>query len=123
MTRNVSDKRKYPRVPIDNLITYALIDEEGNEVGQGLGKALNVSQNGILIMTNQQITSKYIFLISIDINNKLIENIGKIIFSKENEHGTFNTGISFRGDHLDNVQIRKNLIRLYHHRHVLKMKN
>jgi len=114
------DQRRYPRVPIDNQITYALVDEQGDEMGRGLGRALNVSQGGILIQTSRPVTSKYIFLVCTDLRSNFIENIGKVVFSNENEDGTFNTGISFRGDHSDNVKFRKELIRLYHRQHVLK---
>jgi len=121
MNAHKLDQRKYPRVAIDNLVTYILIDENGGEVGQGIGKALNVSQGGILIETKKQVASRYLFLVSTDIDDNLIENIGKVIFSRADEAGeVFHTGISFRGDHVDNVNFRKDLIRLYHRRHVLK---
>jgi serine phosphatase RsbU (regulator of sigma subunit) len=110
------DQRKYHRDNIDNLIIYVLVDEDGNEVGQDTGTALNVSQGGMLLQTNAKITSRYLILATTDIEDQLIVNIGKVVFSMKSGNGFYKTGISFRGDHSDNVIFRKALIHLYQER-------
>jgi hypothetical protein len=40
-----TDRRKYSRVDTNNLISYVCIDDCGNETTQGMGKAINISQN------------------------------------------------------------------------------
>jgi c-di-GMP-binding flagellar brake protein YcgR len=43
------ERRKHPRIEINNLISYICIDESGNKTKEGRGKALNISKGGILI--------------------------------------------------------------------------
>jgi hypothetical protein len=35
---SIEDKRKHPRVKIENLVAYVCIDDGGNEIEEGLGK-------------------------------------------------------------------------------------
>ena len=43
------DRRKYPRVPICDPISYVTLDSKGNELSHNLGAVQNVSQTGINI--------------------------------------------------------------------------
>ena len=45
------ERRKYPRVPICDPISYISIDSDGNPLGQNMGMVLNASQIGIKIET------------------------------------------------------------------------
>lgn len=117
-----TERRRYPRVPTNNLITYVLVDDEGANIGQGVGTALNVSQDGVLLQTANKITSHYLFMVSTDIDDRLIEIVGKVVFSRKESEGDFRTGIRLKGDHADNVNFRKDLIRVYHQRHVIGVK-
>ncbi len=117
------ERRRYPRVAANNPITYALVNEKGSKIGQGIGKAINVSQSGLLLETCEYIGAKYIFLVATDVEGTLIEIVGKVIFSREVSLRTFNTGISLRGEHDDNVKFRRDLIRVFHQRHVLGLPN
>jgi hypothetical protein len=114
-----SDRRRYQRVPTNNPITYVLVDENGTQIGQGIGKAVNVSQSGILLETGIQLRSTYILLISTDMDNKMMEIVGKVVFSKATDEGRFWSGIKFQGEHQDNVKFRRDLIRVFHQKHVL----
>ncbi|MFZ0242465.1 MAG: hypothetical protein WAL90_12530 [Desulfobacterales bacterium] len=118
-----AERRRYPRVAANNPITYALVNEKGSKIGQGIGKAINVSQTGILLETCEYIGSKYIFLVATDVENNLIEIVGKVIFSREVSLRVFNSGISLKGEHADNVKFRRDLIRVFHQRHVLGLPN
>jgi hypothetical protein len=50
------------------------MDKKGRIVQQNMGVALNISQSGILIETADSVFSKYISLISVDLNNKKIQS-------------------------------------------------
>ena len=114
-----SDRRRYRRVPTNNPITYVLVDEDGTQIGQGIGSALNISQSGILLETDKSLWSTYILLVSTDMENKTIEIVGKVVFSKKVEEGCYWSGIKFRGEHQDNVKFRRDLIRVFHQKHVM----
>jgi hypothetical protein len=118
-----TERRRYHRVATNNPITYVLVNERGSKIGQGIGKVINVSQSGILLETCEFIGSKYLFLVSTDVEGKLIEIVGKVIFSREVSLCVFNSGISLRGEHEDNVKFRRDLIRVFHQKHVLGLAN
>jgi hypothetical protein len=111
-----SDQRQYPRVPLCNLISYATIDRQGDPSDHRMGRALDVSQNGVYLETASAVTSKYISLMTSDVVDKLIEIKGKVAYSRENGDAMFRTGIRFEGTHDENVRFAKKLIRVYHNR-------
>ena len=123
MDIDMADRRRFPRVNTDNPITYALINEKGSNIGQGIGRAINVSQSGILLETYEYIGSKYLFLVSTDIEDKLVEIVGKVVFSREISKSVFNSGVHFMGEHEDNVKFRRELIRVFHRKIVLGLPN
>ncbi len=112
-TRN---QRKHARVPTGNLISFNVYDEDGGLVNHSMAKALNISQGGILIETAIRLQSDRISLMSADTQNKLVEVKGRVRYSRENESGMFETGISFEGTHDENVEFAKRLVKVFHHR-------
>ena len=110
------DRRKYPRVETCNLISYASIDENDNVLKQSMGRALNISQNGIFLETSRIILSQYISLMSFDEGNNLIEIKGQVAYSKDIGSGRFGVGIGFRGTSDENIQFAIKLIKVYNHR-------
>ena len=112
----MEEKRMYARVGTVNLISYLVLDDLGNKLSQGMGAALNISPTGLLLQTTQTIDSERISLLSNDIENNLIEIIGKVIYSREIKAGNFETGIYFQGTTRENIQFVKNLVRVFHAR-------
>ncbi len=110
------DQRKHPRVPTSNLISFNVYDEDGRLVNHSMAKALNISQGGILIETALMLQSDRISLMSADTQNKLVEVKGRVRYSRENEYGMFETGISFEGTHDENVEFAKRLVKVFHSR-------
>ena len=110
------DQRKHPRVPTSNLISFNVYDEDGRLVNHSMAKALNISQGGILIETALMLQSDRISLMSADTQNELVEVKGRVRYSRENEYGMFETGISFEGTHDENVEFAKRLVKVFHSR-------
>jgi c-di-GMP-binding flagellar brake protein YcgR len=106
-----AEKRKYPRIKIYNVISYICTDEDGNQLGEGMGEAMNISQGGILLKTPLPIESEYILLTTIDLENNTIDIKGKIAHSQRDESGKFETGIRFLGTHEEKIQIVKSLVK------------
>ena len=44
------DRRKFPRVKVFNPVHYDCVDKDGNLLVQNMGLALDISQNGILLL-------------------------------------------------------------------------
>jgi len=91
----IADRRKHSRVNTSNLISYVCIDDRGNETTQGIGRAINISQNGILIETHKPIESKYVLLMVIGIEDELIQVKGNVVYSLPDDSRMFRTGIQF----------------------------
>ena len=106
-----TEKRKYPRIKTYNVISYICTDEDGNQLGEGMGEAMDISQGGILIKTPLPIESEYILLTTIDLEYNTIDIKGKIAHSQRDESGKFETGIRFLGTHDEKIQIVKCLVK------------
>ena len=111
-----TNKREYPRVETRNVVSYVCLDKKGTEIGEGMGETLNISQGGILLKSTYPIESEFILLVSIDLENKIMEIKGKVVHSKKDKSGKYETEISFLGTHDENIQTIKNFIKIYHSR-------
>jgi c-di-GMP-binding flagellar brake protein YcgR len=108
------DRRKFPRIKICNPVSYDSVDQNGIQLDQNMGIALDISQNGILLETAQKIQSKYIYLIFVDLENKLIRIAARVVFSVKNKKGNYKSGINFQGTQEENIRFAKKVIRAYH---------
>ena len=108
------EQRKYPRVETCNLISYLLIRANGEITEQGMGRALNISQGGILLETTRPIFSEHISLMSVDLDNNLIEIKGNVVYSKNNGFGMIKNGVRFQGKHGEIIQFAAKLIKAFH---------
>jgi len=89
------DKRKHQR--IDSLhLSFICVDEENNIIKQGLGRTLNVSESGILLETYFNVKSSHSLLLTIGLEEDLVDIKGKVVHSKPGEKkGTYELGIEF----------------------------
>jgi hypothetical protein len=110
------ERRKYPRVRIYDSISYTGVDPEGKLMGQHAGVTKDISQHGIKIESVSDISSKYVVLTFIDLEQKLNEIMGKVIYSKKKNSGNFDVGICLQGKQQENIDFAKKLVRHYHHK-------
>jgi hypothetical protein len=89
-----ADKRRHIRIDSLNL-SHITVTEEGQVVYQGMGRTLNVSESGILLETKYQIPAGDKLIISIGLEDDLMELNGKTVFGKETDPGMHETGIEF----------------------------
>jgi len=89
------DKRKNQRIKSPNLLVYLCLDEQKNEVIQGMGRTLNVSEGGILLETHVPIDPRHTVLLTIAMEEDLMHFKGKIAHSREREDGRFESGVEF----------------------------
>ncbi|MBL7179392.1 MAG: PilZ domain-containing protein [Pseudomonadota bacterium] len=87
------DKRLHPRIQALNLISYDCLDEAGQVIMQGMGRTLNISEGGILLETHVQIEPQSDVLLSIGLEDDLIEIKGKVVTSKPGKEDKFESGI------------------------------
>ena len=112
------ERRQYPRFATCSLISYFLIIKKGAKIGQGVGKTINISQNGILIETSRAIDSKHVLILAKNMDDNMMEIKGQVVYSRKITPGVYECGINFRGDHAENVKFRRDLIRVFHFRNL-----
>ena len=111
-----ADQRKYARVETCNLISYACLDDQGTVLTQGIGKALDISQSGLMLESSCPIESEYISLLSTGPDDRLVNIVGKVAYARRSRSGICITGIRFTGSHEENVQFAASLIKSFHYR-------
>jgi c-di-GMP-binding flagellar brake protein YcgR len=92
---SLENKRKNQRVKSPNLLVYLCVDEKKNEVIQGMGRTLNVSEGGILLETHVPIDPRHTLLLTIAMEEDLMHFKGKIAHTREREDGRFESGVEF----------------------------
>ena len=111
----VTSCRTCQRVTIEKCLSYNGLDVHSNVVDRYMGVALNVSQNGIQIETDQMIFTDHILLMFYDYKSNFIATKGRVVYSSEDESGKFKTGIQLMGVNGDNQKFVKRLIQSYHY--------
>jgi hypothetical protein len=109
---SIKEKRKHPRIKTENLLSYVCIDDEGNEIDEGMGKIKNVSLGGVLIETIKPIGMQDILLTTIGINDEIINMKAKVVYCKKEISGMFRTGIQFLEAKEDKQLFVTNLIKI-----------
>jgi len=91
----VKERRKHPRFKTNDPISYVCIDNNGNRIKEGKGKAVNVSKGGILIETRDAFNWQDILLLGMDLKNKSVSVKGRVVYSNIDDSGMVQTGIEF----------------------------
>lgn len=108
-----NEKRHYPRINALNLISYTCIDETENVVAQGMGRTLNVSEDGILLETHVSIDPKCTVELAIGLEDELINIKGNIIHSAPGKDEKFEAGIEFVDTDDAATKILKKYIKIF----------
>jgi len=110
------DRRKNPRVCIYDPISYTGVDSEVNLMVQHAGITRDISKRGIKLESVCDISSKYVVLSFIDLEQKLNEIMGKVVYCIKNKSGNFDVGIYLQGKQQQNIDFAKKLVRHYHYK-------
>jgi hypothetical protein len=109
----ISERRQHPRINALNLISYNCIDATESVVAQGMGRTLNVSEDGILLETHISIDPKYTVELAIGLEDELINIKGSIIFSNPGKDEKFEAGIEFVDTDDATTEILKKYIKVF----------
>jgi len=112
----MADRRKYPRTRTRNLIAHVSVDQNGKIISQGMGKALDISQGGILLETPYPIEVGDISLMAVDKDTNLLEIKAELVYCKKAGLGKFQSGIEFKDEEQHVLNFVKSLIIEYSHR-------
>jgi len=89
------DKRKHERISSLNL-SYICLDENEKIIKQGMGRTLNVSESGMLLETHLPVDTQHMVLLTIGLEEDIIELKGKPVHSKKNDKNLYEVGLKFQ---------------------------
>ena len=92
----INEKRKHLRLKTNCLFSFVCMDNNGSPIGDGVGRALNISQGGVRLETYAPIQTEFIQLTTSDIDEKLVNIKCKIVYSKIVDPHVFHLGVSFQ---------------------------
>ena len=110
---STNEKRQYHRIDALNLISYSCIDATENVVAQGMGRTLNVSEDGILLETHVSIDPKYAIELAIGLEDEVITIRGSIIYTNPGINDKYQAGIEFVEIDNATTDILKKYIKLF----------
>ena len=111
---NRGDRRKYPRVETNNLISYCCLDDDGNDLNLCMARALDVNPLGAKIETYQKILSDNIHLTAVDADGNLIDIRGRVTHTRKVDEGRYEFGIQILGTEAENTDFSLKLIGVCH---------
>jgi c-di-GMP-binding flagellar brake protein YcgR len=107
------ERRKHPRVKTNNLVSYVCRDDSDNQIKEGMGRAVNISQGGILIETHNSLEWQDILLLAIDVEDELISVKGQVVYCNAADSGMFRAGIQFLETNEKILSFVINLLKTY----------
>ena len=93
--RMIKERRSTSRFDSNNLISYVYFDKNNHKSGQGMGRTLNISENGIMLETHVPIDPDGSMSLTIGLEEEVMDINGKITFSNKKECGKYETGVHF----------------------------
>jgi PilZ domain len=88
------EKRKHQRLESLN-ISYVSLDEDQRAVKQGMGRTLNISESGILLETRFPISAEQTLMLSIGLEERVVDVKGRLIHIRSTEQENYEVGIEF----------------------------
>ena len=107
-----SEKRKFLRRDALHLLDYLIIDKDGNQSDYSMARTLDVSINGIKIETVRPIPDQSRLIITLGIEENLVDITGHYIHSSEADD-RYVSGIEFEKVSADNRKILRKYISEY----------
>ncbi len=90
-----TEKRKHARFITLHLLNYTLLDDEGHQSECSMARTLDVSVTGIKIETARPLPHQTKLIISLGLEENLVDLEGKLIHCYENEN-RYVSGIQFQ---------------------------
>jgi hypothetical protein len=109
----IKERRSKSRIDSKNLISYVCLDKNNLKSGQGMGRTLNISENGIMLETHVPIDPDGSMSLTIGLEEELMDIDGEITFSKKKEDGKYETGVHFRKQDEEKRRFLRHYITLF----------
>lgn len=105
----IKNQRKHFRLDSLNLLHIAIYEND-ILIKQGIGRTLNVSESGIMLETHFPIDQKNNVMVSIGLEEDLVEIKGKVIHATQHNNDKYKIGIKFNKITKSDLEIVKRYI-------------
>lgn len=95
------------------LLNYICLDAEGEQIGQGVARTLNISEDGVKIETHEPVQTRYIMFLSIGIEEDIFDIKGKVVYCNRGKAGRFESGVEFYEVDFEVYRKLKHLIKAF----------
>ncbi|MBM9538120.1 PilZ domain-containing protein [Desulfobulbus alkaliphilus] len=89
-----TERRRFPRPEALNLLDYLVVDAKGRQGEYSMARTLNVSKGGILMETHRPLPLGQQVMITLGLQDQLIDVMGHIIYSTS-VAGRHQNGVEF----------------------------
>ncbi len=110
-----SEKRKHARFITLHLLNYTLLDDKGRQSESSMARTLDVSIGGIKIETTRALPDQAKLVISLELEDQLVDLEGKIIHNRENAN-RYVSGIQFQKVSPKEYKILRQYVDEFQHR-------
>jgi len=111
-----SEKRRKARYDSDHL-TNIVLQENGKEIGQTFGKALNSSETGMLLETPREIAPPQMVTVTIAVEEDLFDFKAQVKRCKTIDKTCYHVGIRFLDLDPERMRVINNYIRIFNQTH------
>ncbi|GAB4340886.1 MAG: hypothetical protein Kow0089_14900 [Desulfobulbaceae bacterium] len=112
-----SERRRYIRPESLNLLDYIVVDEQGVQGEYSMGRTLNISIGGILMETHIKLQPGQQVMISIGLEDELVDVMGRIVHSTMHNDGMYHNGIEFFHASAEDRRIINRYVEAFHRRY------
>ncbi len=108
-----TEHRQFKRKQSLHLLDYLVIDRNGLQTTYSMGRTLDVSENGLKLETAQQISKGDTLLITVGLEDDLVDLRGEVIHSEKMDNH-YITGVEFRDISEEGKKILKGYTDAFH---------
>ncbi len=89
------EKRKKQRISSIHLLNYVSLNQNYQEVGQGMGRTINMSETGLLIETPYAINPEHFLSLNVGLAEERFNVHGQVVYTTPISTNSYRTGIRF----------------------------
>lgn len=95
MLNDPFERRRAERRSAMNFLDYEIVSSDGETLGRGLARTLNVSATGLLLETGQFFEPGQLLRITLGLENDLVALTGRVAHSQPLDDDLCSTGVQF----------------------------
>ena len=109
-----NERRRYIRPESLNLLDFIIVDEQGVQGEYSMARTLNISVGGILMETHIPLQPGQQVMITLGLEDELVDVMGRIVRSTSQPDGMFHNGIEFFHASVEDRRIINRYVEAFH---------